>query len=66
MTKNGITSASGSIGKPISCTTPSPQIADITPVSVGRSAPRQSWKYMYSRIHKKIVHPPKMYQTSPV
>ena len=51
--RNGITRVSGSSAKPIRCTKPRPQNAAMTPVSVGRSEPRQSWKYIHRRTHSR-------------
>ena len=63
--RNGITRISGSSAKPIRWTKPSPQNAAMTPVSVGRSAPRQSWKYIQRSIHSKQYVTVKIQKTSP-
>ena len=49
--RNGITSMSGSSARPMRWMKPRPQNAAITPVIVGRSAPRQSWKYIQRSTH---------------
>ncbi len=46
-------------------TNPRPQIAAMTPVSDGRSAPRQSWKYIQRSSHSKHHVTVKIQNTSP-
>ena len=49
--KNGTTSISGSSANPIKLMKPSPHTAARSPVIVGRSDPRQSWKYIQRSTH---------------